>query len=135
VVAIFFGYTHCPHICSPVLATLARIREQLGSSADELQVLFITVDPEYDTVSQLSEFLPKFDPTFIGLTGEREKINEVVRNFKVYVEKQPDENNQRIISHPGGVFAIDRKGRLRLYMKEGMPMEDMVSDFRLLLSE
>lgn len=133
VVAVFFGYTHCPHICSPKLTELAKITRSLGPLAKDFQVLFITVDPVYDTPRQLSGFLPKFHPSFIGVTGSKDKINKTIKKFKIYAEKLPDEGDKKIISHTGGIFIFDRGGKLKLYMKEGMPFDDMVHDIRLLL--
>ena len=90
VIAVFFGYTHCPHICSPKLAELAKITRSLGPLAKDFQVLFITVDPVYDTPRQLAGFLPKFHPSFIGVTGSKDNINKTIKNYRIYVEKLPD---------------------------------------------
>lgn len=135
VAAIFFGYTHCPHICSPTLARLAEVRKLLGDQAGQLQILFISVDPVYDTPQRLAEFLPKFDSTFIGLTGKEQEIKTVMNNFKLFSELQISKGKERIIAHSGGIFVVGKRGKLRLYMKEGMSIDDMKHDMKLLVSE
>jgi len=80
---LFFGFTNCPDICSPTLAKLAALRKALGVDAEQVQVIFVTVDPVHDTPKQLAEFLPKFDPTFIGLTGTADELAGAAREYKV----------------------------------------------------
>ena len=75
VLILFFGFTRCPDICPPTLTKLALLKKRLGEDADRVQVLFVTVDPEFDTPKQLAAFVPKFDPSFIGLTGTAYEIS------------------------------------------------------------
>ncbi len=135
VVVIFFGFTHCPDICSPTLMRLAGVIRQLDESAKDLQVLFVTVDPEHDTPEQLAGFVPKFHPSFIGLTGSVQEIEAVKREFKVAADRRQGGGAQSTIDHTGGVFIKDRRGKLRLYVRQGTTVEDMLHDVRLLLAE
>jgi protein SCO1 len=84
VTVIFFGFTHCPDVCPGTMASLARAREQLGAAGDDLQVLFITVDPARDTPDRLRQYLGNFDPDFLGLTGEEAVIQEVADSYGAY---------------------------------------------------
>src|SRR5207247_1011465 len=66
-VVLFFGYTQCPDACPTTMAELAAVMRELGADADRVQVLFVTVDPERDTPELLSQYVPAFNPTFLGL--------------------------------------------------------------------
>lgn len=133
-VVLFFGYTHCPDICAPTLAKLAQLMQRLGDDAARVQVLLVTVDPRHDTPERLAGFVPKFHPTFVGLTGTEEEIAAVAREYKVaYHAQAPGETGQVLIDHYGGLMVKDATGKLRLLFKNEMPVEDMEHDVRLLL--
>ncbi len=131
-VVLFFGYTHCPDICSPTLAQLARVQQSLGAEAGRMQVLFVSVDPSHDTPAQLAGFIPKFHPTFIGLTGSDAEIRAVTADYKIAHQSG---QGAGIIAHSGGGYVKDARGRLRLYLKQGASTDDMLHDLRLLLKE
>lgn len=134
VTVLFFGYTHCPDICAPTLTKLAAVRKALGPDAEKVQVLFITVDPKHDTPKQLAAFVPKFDPSFIGLTGTPAEIGAVAAEYKVAYAPTPASMSQQVlIDHSGGMLVKDRTGKLRLLFKNDMPVADMTADLRQLL--
>lgn len=133
VVLIFFGYSHCPDICSPALLRLANVIRDLGPQAEQVQVLFITVDPERDTPQRLAEFVPRFHPSFIGLTGSPEEIKRVAGLYRVAYERNTE--NPGLFVHSGNVFALDRRGRTRLMFRDGTAPADMAADVRRLLRE
>jgi protein SCO1/2 len=136
VVAIFFGYTHCPDICAPTLTKLALARKQLGPDADKVQVLFVSVDPKHDTVATLAGYVPKFDASFIGLTGSEAQIAAVARDYKVAFQASPQaKHDQVLIDHFGGTMVRDAKGKLRLMLRNDVPVEDIAHDLRKLLRE
>jgi protein SCO1/2 len=128
---VFFGYTHCPDICAPTLAKLAQARRQFGDQAGQVQVLFITVDPEYDTPARLGKFLAGFDSTFIGLTGAQEEVRKAASQHMSYYQR--DGQNSSQVTHTGTLYLKDRNGRMRVLVKESVPVEDLVHDLRLLL--
>lgn len=130
VVVLFFGYTHCPDICAPTLAKLAAVRKDLGSDGNNFQVLFITVDPAHDNAARLAAFVPKFDPTFIGLTGTPEQIASVAREYKIAYAPGSD---PELVEHSSGILVKDGSGKLRLLWKNNTPVADMTHDVRLLL--
>jgi protein SCO1/2 len=130
---LFFGYTHCPDICAPTLAKLAQARKQLGADADEVRVLFITVDPAHDTAAQLKKFLAGFDPAFIGLTGKPEQLREIAGRHMSYYQAESGRRGQ--VSHTGTVYVKGRDGRMRVLLKETASVEDLVHDLRLVLKE
>lgn len=133
VVVMFFGFTHCPDVCPPTMAKLAVLMKRLGDDAQRVQVLFVTVDPENDTVKQLAGFVPQFDPTFIGLTGTDKEIAAVASEYKVAYGKNP--KNPTLVDHSTGILVKDAKGKLRLLVKNDVPVEDLEHDVRLLLKE
>lgn len=116
--AIFFGYSHCPDICSPVLYRLSKIKKQLGKKGSDFQIVFITVDPEYDTPEQLKKFVAAFDSDILGLTGTKKEIEQVKRAYRISAILREDKNRRRMISHSGNIFIYDRKGKIRLLFRE-----------------
>ena len=130
ILVLFFGYTNCPDICSPTLAKLAALHKALGADAGQVQVFFITVDPARDTPEQLAGFLPKFDPTFIGLTGTPSEVTAAAREYKVIAT--PSESSTERFDHSGSVMVKDRAGKLRLIWRNDLSVEDMEHDIKLL---
>ena len=86
---MFFGYTQCPDVCPTTLAELAEAMKQLGPDAERVQVLFVTVDPERDTPELLSQYVPAFDPRFLGLYGDADATARTAKEFKILYQKQP----------------------------------------------
>src|SRR5208337_1389276 len=85
VVALAFGYTHCPGVCPTTLAFLARARQQLGATDKEFQIVYVTVDPERDDEEHLRKFLASFDPTFVGATGTPRQLADVRKEYGITV--------------------------------------------------
>jgi protein SCO1/2 len=135
VVVVFFGFTHCPDACPTTLAELAGVARELGPDAGRLQVLFITVDPERDTPEVLRQYVPSFHPGFLGLYGTREETAAVAKEFKVYVQKQPQPGGSYSVDHSAGTFVLDTEGRLRLFGQYNVGSNALVNDIRLLLAE
>lgn len=135
ILIVFFGYSHCPDVCSPTLAKLAAVRKALGADAERVQVVFITVDPVHDTPQQLASFLPTFDPTFVGLTGKPEEIAAAAHEYKIaYVPASKDSPHPEI-DHSSGIIVKDAAGKTRLLWKNEIAVNDMVDDVRLLLKQ
>lgn len=136
VVILFFGYTHCPDVCAPTLVKLDQMLKRLGESAKNVQVLFVTVDPEHDTVPQLAGFIPVFNPSFIGLTGSDKEIAAVAQDYKVaYGRNSQAKSGQVLVDHSTGILVKDKKGKVRLLVKNDVAVDDLEYDMRILLSE
>ncbi|MFN7476817.1 MAG: SCO family protein [Burkholderiales bacterium] len=133
VVLIFFGFTQCPDVCPTTLAELSDVMKKLGSGADRVQVLFITVDPERDTQTVLGQYVPAFDPRFVGLTGSVEQIAAVAKDFKAFYQKVPTPNGSYTVDHFSGMYAFDATGRIRLFIRYRAPMDSVVADVKTLL--
>ena len=134
VVALFFGYTHCPDVCPTTLGTLSKAKKMLGT--DQLQVVFVTLDPERDSAEKLGKYVQYFDQTFVGLRGNVETTKKMAESFKIFYEKQASsDKNEYTLDHSAGIYAIDKKGRVRLFMNQGLSDQDFAHDFGLLISE
>ena len=133
VVVVAFGYTHCPDVCPMTLANLANARRKLGKQGEQVQVLFVTVDPKRDTPDLLGRYVTAFDPTFVGLVGSPADVQRTEKDFKLYVEERPTGNGDYSVDHSAQIFAYDRKGRLRLVMPQTATPDAIASDLRVLL--
>lgn len=134
VVVVFFGYTRCPDVCPTTLAELKVVKEQLGEDGGRLQVVFITVDPERDTREVLANYVPAFDPSFLGLYGDAAATARVAKEFKVFYRKAPGKTpDSYTMDHTAGSYVFDRRGRLRLFIRHGN-VPNLVADLKTLLN-
>lgn len=134
-VALFFGYTHCPDVCPTTLGEMAQTLKQLGKNADKVQVLFVTLDPVRDTPAVLAQYVPSFNPAFLGLTGTEAEVAVVAKAFKVFYQKQESSSKMGYtLDHSANTFVFDPQGRLRLMYSFGRGVAPMVNDINQLLS-
>ena len=134
VVVMFFGYTQCPDACPTTLSELAAVMQKLGPDAARVQVLFVTIDPERDTGELLSQYVPAFNPSFVGLRGDAQATAEVAKEFKVIYQKQPGTTpGSYSMDHSAGSFIFDPQGRLRVYVSYGQPEQVFAHDIAELL--
>lgn len=133
-VLMSFGFTHCAAVCPTTLATLAEARRALGPAAADVQVLFITVDPERDDAARLKAYVSAFDPGFVGGTGTPEALAAVRKAYGISARKVPM-GGSYAVDHTSSIFLIDRQGRLRAMMPFGHGAKDFVHDARLLLAK
>ncbi len=134
VVPVVFGYTQCPDVCPTTLSDFAGALKDLGADAPRVQLLFVTVDPKRDTAELLREYVPAFNPTFLGLRGDAQATARVTKDFRIYVEERPGKTpDSYTVDHSSQVFVFDPQGRLRLMIPAGMAPSAIASDLRLLL--
>ena len=131
VVVLGFGYTSCPEVCPTTLSRLAKVRKSLGDSGRDLQVVYVTVDPERDNAKRMREFLTSFDPSFVGGTGTAAQLSKVYRDYGVTAVKHPGGG----VEHSSFVYLIDRQGKLRAMVPFGEKPEDVAHDAALLLKQ
>lgn len=135
-VVVFFGYTQCPDVCPTALGTLAEARKRLGAEGEKVQGLFVTVDPERDTPELLRNYVPAFDPTFVGLRGDAAATEKAAKEFKVLYRKVPGATpDTYTMDHSAGMFVFDPQGRLRLFVSHGASAEALAHDLRELLRD
>jgi protein SCO1/2 len=132
VVVLAFGFTSCADVCPVTLGTLAAARKQLGAEGGDVQVVYVTVDPERDDAARMRAYLAAFDPSFVGGTGAPERLEAVRREYGIAAEKVKAASGYSV-AHSSFTYLIDRGGRLRALMPYGHPAEDYVHDLRVLL--
>ena len=135
VVLLFFGYTQCPDVCPTTLATWRKVHQALGSDAEHVRFVFVTVDPERDTAARLGLHVNAFNPDFVGLTGSQEELEAVYDIFDIYYEKDTSSGSALgyLVNHTATTFVIDTNGQWRLRETYGTPVEDIVHDVQQLL--
>jgi protein SCO1/2 len=113
---LFFGYTHCPDVCPVTLSVLknaiARMAEA-DADAEPPQVVFVSVDPERDTLEHLAAYVSHFNADFLGVTGSDEKLAVLARQLGIlYLRTEPDADGDYLVDHTAAVFLIDPRGHL-----------------------
>jgi protein SCO1/2 len=132
VVILGFGFSSCQSICPTTLGVLAEARRQLGAYGAQLQVVYVTVDPERDDAERLRKYLASFDPTFVGGTGSAEQLAAVRRDYGITATRI-DVGTSHAFDHSSFTYLIDREGALRALMPYGHAPDDYVHDVRMLL--
>ena len=135
-VVLFFGYTHCPDVCPTTLADMAGVMKALGKDAERVQMLFVTLDPERDTPEVLRQYVPAFDPRFLGLYGDAAATQRAAKEFKIFYEKRPGSApGAYTVDHGAQIYVLDATGQLRLFARQERIAQDLAEDLRALLKE
>lgn len=108
---VFFGFTHCPDICPTTLFEVSEILTKLGPDANKVNALFVTVDPERDTVEKLKDYLGSFHPQLKGVTGSPEAVDKMLKGYRVYYKKIPTTGSDYTMDHTALVYLMDKQGR------------------------
>jgi protein SCO1/2 len=148
VILLFFGYTSCQDVCPVTLSHLKALVKRLGPAADGIQVLFVTVDPENDTAEHLREYLARFDPRFVGITGTPDQVHHIVGLFRAksnrshdvhvsteYQRSKPLTDQAYLYSHSQQIYLLDANGYTRGLYFSGSPLQEMEDSVRALLGE
>ena len=133
VVMLAFGFSNCGEVCPITLATLAGARKKLGAAAGDVQVVYVTVDPERDDAAQMRKFLGSFDATFVGGVGTMAQIEAAEKSYGISVSRKVYADGSYTIGHSSSIYIIDRAGGLRAVMPYGHPIDDFVHDLKILL--
>ena len=135
-VVLTFGFTYCPDVCPTTLSDAAQVMKQLGPDADRVQVLFMTLDPARDTPEVLANYVPAFDPRFLGLYGDAAATKRAADEFKIfYALREGPSPGSYAVDHSAQSYVLDAQGRLRLYVKQDRLAADLADDLRALLKE
>jgi protein SCO1/2 len=109
--------------------------KELGPAGKDVQVLFVTIDPERDKPALLAQYVPAFNPTFLGLYGDAAATARTAKEFKVYYAKVPGSTPENYsMDHTAGSYVFDRNGKIRLFLRHGKGAASIVPDLRQLLS-
>lgn len=130
---IYFGFTHCPDICPGSLQVISAALDTLGSAADNVTPVFITVDPERDTPKLLADYVASFHPRLVGLTGNKEEVDTVVKKtFRVYAKKVKDSNqpNSYTMDHASLIYLMDENGKFVHYFGHPTSADKLAEQLR-----
>ena len=132
---IYFGYTFCPDVCPTELQTVAGALERLGPAAARVVPLFITIDPERDTVTALRDYVTLFDDRLVGLTGSVEEIAAVARAYRVfYAKATPRDSSTYLMDHSSFLYLMAPDGSFRALFRQGMGADELAQALRTRLA-
>jgi protein SCO1/2 len=133
---VYFGYTTCPDICPTDLMQIGLAVDKLGAAGDEVQPIFISVDPGRDTPEMLARYVPLFHPRLIGLTGSAAQIRFVADAYKAYYAKyQPEGGDMYLMDHTGFIYLMGRSGEYLGFFPPGTSADRMVEIVRQHLAQ
>lgn len=136
VVLLFFGYANCPDFCPTTMAEFKKIQANLGDEAEQVDFVFITIDPERDSPEQIDSYVSAFHSSFVGLSGTVEELQPVWDGYWVFRQIQEGESEAGyLVAHTTRVYVIDKAGNLRLTFPFGLSASNMTSDVRRLIAE
>ncbi|MCW2236101.1 SCO family protein [Azospirillum canadense] len=128
---VYFGYTYCPDVCPTELGAMARAVDLLGAQGEKVQPLFISVDPERDTVAHLKEYVPLFHPRLVGLTGTPEQVKAVAKEYRVYYAKAPQKDakpDEYLMDHSSFIYLMAPDGRFLGVYPAGTTADRLAQD-------
>lgn len=131
---VFFGFTRCPEICPTTLSDISSWLDALGPQGKDVKALFVTIDPERDTVASMKDYISSFNDQIVGLTGTPQQIAEVAKLFRVYYAKHPLKDGDYTMDHSALIYLMDRTGRLAGTLTYGDKAEDAVAKLKQLVS-
>ena len=129
---VFFGFANCPDVCPTTLAEVAAVMEDLGTDAEKVQPIFISIDPERDTPTALAQFVPLFDAGIIGLTGTPQQIAETSETFPIFYERIEEASapDGYTMGHTSHLFLFDPEAGFAYSWPYGTPAEEILADLR-----
>ncbi len=115
---VYFGFTWCPDVCPTELGTIAAAMDELGADAARVTPVLITIDPERDTPEVMREYVARFHPRFVGLTGTPEQVAEVARRYRVYFARvQRPDMHEYLMDHSSFVYLVGPDARVRVMFR------------------
>lgn len=129
---VYFGFTTCPDICPTDLQAIGLAMDRLGTDADDVQPLFITVDPERDTREHLADYVAMFHPRLLGLTGSAEAVQNAADAYRVYYKRVDFDKGDGYytVDHSAFIYLMDRDGKYLGFFPPGTPAEKIVEMIR-----
>jgi protein SCO1/2 len=107
---MFFGYTYCPDVCPTTLAVMSAALDMMGSRAERIVPIFVTVDPKRDTPEAIKSYLSAFGPRWVGLTGTPDEIAGIAKEYRVYFRVNAGEGADYTVDHSGVVYLMKPDG-------------------------
>lgn len=129
---VFFGFTHCPDICPAELQVMASAMDELGSDAEKVVPIFVTLDPERDTPEVVTAYVENFGPEFVGLSGSPEEIESVAKTYRVSYQKFQDEamGDNYTIDHSALAYLMGPDGEYITHIPYGTSAPRMTEILR-----
>jgi protein SCO1/2 len=120
---LYFGFTYCPDVCPTELGTIAAALDALGAAGERVTPVLVTIDPERDTPAALADYVSRFHPRMIGLTGSSEQVAQAARAYRVYYAKvRPRDSTDYLMDHSSFIYFVGPDGRVRsLFRPETTP--------------
>ena len=131
---VFFGYTHCPDVCPATVSDVSTWLDALGPDGKGIKALFISIDPERDSVASLKDYLSSFSDRIIGLTGTQDEIANVAREYRVYYAKHPTKDGDYTMDHSAVIYLMDRDGKFAGTLTYDEKQEAAVAKLKRLLA-
>lgn len=132
---VFFGYTNCPDFCPLGLQSMAETLDALGDDAEPIVPVFVTVDPERDTVAVLKDYVGLFHPRLVGLTGGTEEVAAAAKAYRVYYAKAPAEDgDDYLMDHSTFTYLMGPDGRYLTHIRHGTPAAESAARIRKLMN-
>ena len=136
IVLLFFGYTSCPDVCPVTLATFKQVNDNLGEDAQKVRFVMITADPDRDTPDKVAEYAARFNPEFIGLSGDMTALASIWKELGVFVEKQESGSAAGyLVSHTASVYVLNQSGSLFMTFPYGTTATEIADDIRQILKD
>lgn len=132
---VFFGFTYCPDVCPTTLSEISGWLDDLGEEAEEMNVVFITVDPERDTVEAMANYVAYFHPSIRGWTGPEDEIARAAQGFRARYERVQTDGGDYTMNHTASVFLFDATGRFTTMIDYHEPREIAVPKIRRSLNK
>jgi len=133
VIVLYFGYAFCPDICPTSLGLLSLALQKLNTKElDKVQALFVSVDPERDTVEKLKIYAAAFHPSIKGITGSKEQIADIAKRYGVMYMKvdMPDSAMGYAVDHSSRYYVVDSDGKLKKFIEHGTSPDEIVATLR-----
>jgi protein SCO1/2 len=127
---LFTGFTHCPDVCPTTLARMAELRRLVGR--DDLQFVFVSVDPERDTPGAVGRYLAHFDPALVGATGARSEMERFTASLGLAQVRNPGTGGDYTVDHSTAFVLVDPEARLAGYFSAPHERDALVADLRSL---
>ena len=135
-VLVYFGYTFCPDVCPITLSKLKLVMLDLGEKSEDVQVIFISIDPERDSYKRLKDYVPYFHPTFIGLTGSEADIAAVAKKYQtIYIKQKVESEAGYLMAHTDVIILVEQNGKYRGRYKSKFDMGKLTKDINRLLEK
>ena len=133
---MFFGYTYCPDVCPAALFEMKSIKKGLKENSNNVEFVFITVDPERDSFEQLGRYLNSYDAEFWGLTSDLNTLSQVWKDYGVYRQVQESGNaTGYLVDHSARLYLINPQGDLEITYLSDIPVDDIVGDLTYLIKQ